>query len=293
MKQKYISLYRQTFRGFYLHQQRLRQVLKMSLLFVSSLFLIACGKEGEEKQIVFGLGPSIYVDQVENGIIPLLEKEGYEVVIRIFSHNSQIPPALKDGAVDVSVHISTANLHEMNRRLGGDPMMVWADTPSAPQTIRSTRYHSIDDVRDGMTVAIPNDPVSSERAARLLESVGWITLAPEIDVSTFHVKEIKPGSVALNIIEMESAQMLRVINDVDFVVVNGNFVTNAGLRIQDGLAIENSPEEHLVKVAILEKNQDTAWAKAVKNAYQSKEFENYIKSDPIYEGLIFPTAWEK
>lgn len=293
MKQKYISLYRQTFRGFYLHQQRLRQVLKMSLLFVSSLFLIACGKEGEEKQIVFGLGPSIYVDQVENGIIPLLEKEGYEVVIRIFSHNSQIPPALKDGAVDVSVHISTANLHEMNRRLGGDPMMVWADTPSAPQTIRSTRHHSIDDVRDGMTVAIPNDPVSSERAARLLESVGWITLAPEIDVSTFHVKEIKPGSVALNIIEMESAQMLRVINDVDFVVVNGNFVTNAGLRIQDGLAIENSPEEHLVKVAILEKNQDTAWAKAVKNAYQSKEFENYIKSDPIYEGLIFPTAWEK
>ena len=293
MKQKYISLYRQTFRGFYLHQQRLRQVLKMSLLFVSSLFLIACGKEGEEKQIVFGLGPSIYVDQVENGIIPLLEKEGYEVVIRIFSHNSQIPPALKDGAVDVSVHISTANLHEMNRRLGGDPMMVWADTPSAPQTIRSTRHHSIDEVSDGMTVAIPNDPVSSERAARLLESVGWITLAPEIDVSTFHVKEIKPGSVALNIIEMESAQMLRVINDVDFVVVNGNFVTNAGLRIQDGLAIENSPEEHLVKVAILEKNQDTAWAKAVKDAYQSKEFENYIKSDPIYEGLIFPTAWEK
>ena len=293
MKQRYISLYRQILRRFYLHQQRLGLVLKISLLFVSSLFLIACGKEGEEKQIVFGLGPSIYVDQVENGIIPLLEKEGYEVVIRIFSHNSQIPPALKDGAVDVSVHISTANLHEMNRRLGGDPMMVWADTPSAPQTIRSTRHHSIDEVRDGMTVAIPNDPVSSERAARLLESVGWITLAPEIDVSTFHVKEIKPGSIALNIIEMESAQMLRVINDVDFVVVNGNFVTNAGLRIQDGLAIENSPEEHLVKVAILEKNQDTAWAKAVKGAYQSKEFENYIKSDPIYEGLIFPTAWEK
>ena len=293
MKQRYISLYRQTFRKFYLYQQRLRQVLKISLLFVSSLFLIACGKEGEEKQIVFGLGPSIYVDQVENGIIPLLEKEGYEVVIRIFSHNSQIPPALKDGAVDVSVHISTANLHEMNRRLGGDPMMVWADTPSAPQTIRSSRHDSIDAVRNGMTVAIPNDPVSSERAARLLESVGWITLAPEIDVSTFHVKEIKPGSVALNIIEMESAQMLRVINDVDFVVVNGNFVTNAGLRIQDGLAIEDSPEEHLVKVAILEKNQDTAWAKAVKAAYQSKEFENYIKSDPIYEGLIFPTAWEK
>ena len=138
-----------------------------------------------------------------------------------------IPPALKEGAVNVSVHISEANLHEMNRRLGGDPMMVWAATPSAPQTVRSTKHDSLDDVRDGMKVAIPNDPVSSERAARVLESIGWIKLAPEIDVSTFHVNEIKPGSVDLDIIEMESAQMLRVIDDVDFVVVNGNFVTNA------------------------------------------------------------------
>ena len=259
----------------------------------AGLIIAACGKEeGEKKEIVFGLGPSIYVDQVEGGIIPQLEKEGYTVTTRIFSHNSQIPPALKDEAVDVSVHISTANLYEMNKRLGGEPMMVWADTPSAPQTIRSERHDSLDDIRDGMTVAIPNDPVSSERAARLLEVVGWIKLAPEIDVSTFHVKEIKPGSVNLNIMEMESAQMLRVINDVDFVIVNGNFVTNAGLRIQDGLAIEDSPEEHLVKVAILEKNQNEPWAKAIQKAYESAEFEAFIKSDPIYEGLIFPKAWK-
>ena len=271
-----------------------RSPLKILIVLVAGVLLAACGKEEvDKKEIVFGLGPSIYVDQVEGSIARQLEREGYTVTTRIFSHNSQIPPALKDGAVDVSVHISTANLHEMNKRLGGEPMLVWADTPSAPQTIRSTKHDSLDDVRDGMRVAIPNDPVSSERAARLLESVGWIELAPEIDVSTFHVKEIKAGSVDLDIIEMESAQMLRVINDVDFVIVNGNFVTNAGLRIQDGLAIENSPEEHLVKVAILEKNQHEPWAKAVKEAYESQEFEEFIKADPIFKGLIFPKAWSK
>ncbi len=265
------------------------------LLIGGVLFMItvACSDQSEhKKEIVFGLGPSIYVNQVEGGIIPILEQQGYKVSIKTFSQNSMIPPALKEGAVDVSVHISEANLHEMNRRLGGDPMMVWAATPSAPQTIRSNRHDSIDDIRDGMTVAIPTDPVSSERAARLLESVGWIKLDPEIDVSTFHVNEIKPGSVHPKIIEMESAQMLRALQDLDFVVVNGNFVTNAGLRIQDGLAIENSPEQHLVRVAILAKNQDEDWAKDVKAAYESKEFEQYIKSDPIYEGLIFPTTWD-
>lgn len=246
-----------------------------------------------KKEIVFGLGPSIYVNQVEGGIIPYLEKKGYEVSIKTFSQNSMIPPALKEGAVNVSVHISTANLHEMNRRLGGDAMMVLTDTPSAPQTLRSVRHSSVDDIRDGMTVAIPNDPVSSERAARLLEAVGWIELAPEIDVSTFHVNEIKPGKVAPKIVEMESALMLRALPDIDFAVVNGNFVTNAGERIQDGLAIEDSPEEHLVKVAILEKNQNETWAKDIKEAYESKEFEAFIKADPIYEGLIFPKAWSQ
>lgn len=270
------------------------QPLKLVAILTAGILVTACGKEeSNQKEIVFGLGPSIYVNQVEGGIIPLLEKKGYDVSIKTFSHNSMFPPALKEGAVNVSVHISEANLHEMNRRLGGDPMMVWAATPSAPQTVRSTKHDSLDDVRDGMKVAIPNDPVSSERAARVLESIGWIKLAPEIDVSTFHVNEIKPGSVDLDIIEMESAQMLRVIDDVDFVVVNGNFVTNAGLLIQDGLAIENSPPEHVVRVAILEKNQNEAWAKDVKAVYESPEFEAYIKSDPIYQGLIFPEAWSK
>lgn len=274
-------------------RQRLRLLSRWSILIFVGMIVAACNQDqGEKKEIVFGLGPSIYVNQVEGGIIPLLEAKGYKVTTRIFSQNSMIPPALKEGAVDVSVHISTANLHEMNRRLGGDAMMVWADTPSAPQTIRSERHRHLADARDGMTIAIPSDPVSSERAARLLESVGWITLAPEIDVSTFHVNEIKPGSINPKIIEMESAQMLRALKDIDFVVVNGNFVTNAGLRIQDGLAIEQSPDQHLVKVAILEKNQNTAWAKDLQEAYESKEFARYIQSDPIYEGLIFPKAWD-
>lgn len=271
-----------------------RLLLNVPILLIAGVLLGACSDGAHaKKEIIFGLGPSIYVNQVEGGIIPLLEKKGYQVSIRTFSQNSMIPPALKEGAVNVSVHISTANLQEMNRRLGGDAMMVWADTPSAPQTIRSLRHTSINDIRDGMTIAIPSDPVSSERAARLLEAVGWIKLAPEIDVSTFHVNEIKPGSITPKIVEMESALMLRALQDIDFAVVNGNFVTNAGMRIQDGLAIEDSPEAHLVKVAILEKNQHEAWAKDIKEAYESQEFEAFIKADPIYKGLIFPKAWSK
>ncbi|MEX6184281.1 hypothetical protein AB6G20_12295 [Providencia hangzhouensis] len=34
---------------------------------------------------------------------------------------------------------------------------------------------------------------------------------------------------------------MRLLDDVDFVVVNGNYVASAGQRIADGLVVENSP----------------------------------------------------
>lgn len=67
--------------------QAMRQLkpLKLMTVLAAGLIIAACGKEeGEKKEIVFGLGPSIYVDQVEGGIIPQLEKEGYTVTTRIF-----------------------------------------------------------------------------------------------------------------------------------------------------------------------------------------------------------------
>src|SRR5699024_11715502 len=65
--------------------------LKVATLLIVGILIAACSDEqGEKKEIVFGLGPSIYVNQVEGGIIPYLEKKGYQVSIKMFSQNSMI-----------------------------------------------------------------------------------------------------------------------------------------------------------------------------------------------------------
>ena len=266
-------------------------LLKVMLFGVMGLLLAACGdSKDSDKKIIFGFGPSTYAEQFEKGIRPILEAQGYEVVVKILSQNMQINPALKDGSIDVAGHQSVAYMEEMNKELNMN-MVKLADTASAPQSLRSNRYQSLDDVKAGMTVAIPNDPVNAERAARILESIGWVKVMND-EISRFSEKDI----VSLNgikVLLLDPAQGLRILEDVDFAVINGNYIANAGLKMTDALVLEETPAEHVVVVTIRGEDLDKAWAKDLKAAYESKEFETYIQNEPLYEGFILPKVWQQ
>lgn len=264
---------------------------KVISLIAITLLIAACGEgKDSDKKIVFGFGPSTYAEQFEKGIRPILEDQGYEVVVKILSQNMQINPALKDGSIDVAGHQSIAYMEEMNKELSMN-MVKLADTASAPQSLRSTKHQSLDDVKAGMTVAIPNDPVNAERAARILESIGWVEVTNE-EVSRFSERDI----ISLNgikVLLLDPAQGLRILEDVDFAVINGNYVANAGLKMTDALVVEETPEEHVVMISIRGEDQDKQWVKDLKAAYESDAFASYIQNESLYDGFILPTAWQK
>lgn len=256
----------------------------------SALILTACFNDKNEQKIVLGFGPSTYAEQFEKGVRPILEAQGYDIDVRILAQNMQINPSLKDGSLDVAGHQSEAYMLKMNDELGMN-MVKLADTASAPQSLRSNKHRSLDDVRPGMTVAIPNDPVNAERAARLLEDIGWVKVTND-DVTRFSANDIESLN-GIKILELDPAQGLRILDEVDYGVINGNYVASAGLKISDALVIEKTPDEHVVMVSIRAEDIDKPWAQALKNAYESPEFEAYIKSDPLFEGFILPKAWNR
>lgn len=277
--------------------KRLKTVIAVGL----TMLLVACGndapqtnvadKSTEKKTIVVAFGPSSYGTQFTTSIQPILEAQGYEVIPRSFSQNAQINRSMKDGEVDASIFQSVAYMEDINRLLGMD-MVKLADTASAPQSLRSSRHQSLDAIKDGMTITVPNDPVNAERAARILEDLGWIKIKAGVDPIKFSVNDIEKGKYDLVIKEVDPAQALRSIDDVDFAVINGNYIANMGLKITDSLIVEDTPAEHVVMVSISGKDQDQQWAKDLKKAYESKEFENYIKNEPLYDGFIFPKHWD-
>ncbi|WP_067841938.1 MetQ/NlpA family ABC transporter substrate-binding protein [Amphibacillus sediminis] len=264
----------------------------LALFFMVLLtILAACGNDNETDTITVGFGVGTYEEQFREGILPILEEKGYDVDIRVFSQNMQVNPAMAEGAIDASVFQSTAYMEGINEELGIE-MVSLTFAPGAPQSLHSVRHDSLDAVEDGSTVALPNDPVNQERAVRILEDLGWVTVAEDAGTTNFNLNSVSSADYEIEFKVLDPAQILVSLEDVDFGVINGNYIAEADMRIADGLAIENTPEEHRIIVSILAENLDQQWAQDLKEAYESPEFEAYIKGESKYDGFILPEAWE-
>ncbi|WP_440894740.1 MetQ/NlpA family ABC transporter substrate-binding protein [Amphibacillus sp. Q70] len=261
------------------------------LLLGAGLVLSACGDDQATDTIVAGFGVGTYEEQFREGVVPILEEQGYEVDIQVFSQNMQVNPAMAEGAIDVSIFQSTAYMEAINEELGIE-MTALTFSPSAPQSLHSVRHDSLDAVEDGSTVALPNDPVNQERAVRMLDDLGWVTVADDAGTVDFNLDSVSAGDYDVELVVLDPAQILVSLEDVDFGVINGNYIADAGMRIADGLAIEDTPDQHRIIVSVLEENLDEQWAQDLKAAIESAEFEAHITEQSKYDGFILPDAWE-
>lgn len=273
--------------------------LKITMMLCASLVVSACGNqenvEGNTKEVApveikVGFGPSNYAVQFKESIQPILERKGYKVTPIVFSQNPMITSSMRDNEIDASISQSYAFMLDLNRLLNMDMMSV-GHTATAPQSLRSTKHQSLDDVQDGMLISLSNDSINMERGARILESLGWVKINDNAKPATFSLKDIEKGQYDLKFIEVDPAHSMRSMDDVDFAVVNGNYVVNMGQKINDALYVEQTPDEHRVIVTIQSKDKDQPWVKDLAAAYASDEFRDYILARPMYEGFIMPKEW--
>ncbi|WP_150267528.1 MetQ/NlpA family ABC transporter substrate-binding protein [Paenibacillus tepidiphilus] len=259
--------------------------------------LTACGNKesassGDKKEITVGFGVGTYEEQFRQSIQPILEEKGYKVDIKTFSQNMQVNPAMKEGSIDASIFQSTAYMEAINEEINAD-MTGIAYVPGAPQGLYSVNHTTLDDVKDGTTVAVPNDPVNQERALRILEELGWIKIKEGAGVADFNINSMESDKFDIDIKVLDPAQILVSLQDVDYGVVNGNYIANSpDWKITDALKIENTPMQHRIIVSVNKKDENTQWAKDLKAAYESPEFEEYITSQEKYDGFILPEAWD-
>lgn len=269
--------------------------LKFSIILMIAVLLVACGKDDSAsqenaKKITVGFGPGTYEEIFRGGILPILEKKGYDVEIKSFSQTDQINPAMKDGDIQASVFQSTAYMNSINDKIDAK-MIKNNDVPTAPQSVWSKKHKSLDEVQDGQTIAVPNDPVNQERALRILEGLGWIKLDNKTTGVNFKLSSVHPDKYDLKFSEVASPQVLRSLEDVDYGIVNGNYIADSGQKISDGLVVEKTPDEHKVMLSINASDKDKEWAKALRDAYKDPEFIKWFREHDEYSGYIEPTDW--
>lgn len=251
------------------------------LLIVFSVFLVACSSsdsgEGEEKTtITVGTSPGPYSELFLDAIKPILEDEGYTIETVDFTELLQADIALQEGSIDLNVDQHTAYYTNFNHERDANLVGI-TPIPTVPTGIYPGRKASLDDVAEGDIVAIPQDPSNAARAYALLQKAGWITLEEGIELVQATQNHIVENVHRIEIREMDSAQIPRALEDIDYAVIPGSIVYASGIDASTSLLHEDILKDLELVAVVDEKNKDTEWAQAVVEAYRSDEFKAYME----------------
>lgn len=244
-------------------------------------------KDPNKAEIVIGTTVGDFGDMVKNSVQPQLEKQGYKVKLVEFSDYVRPNQALAQGDIDINVFQHKPYLDDFKKQHNLDIVEAF-QVPTAPLGIYAGKLTDLKQVKDGSSVAAPNDPSNFARALVMFNDLGWLKLKDNINPLTASKNDIAANPKNLKIVELEAAQLPRARSDVDFAVINGNYATSSGMKITEALFQEPS-YAYVNWSAIRTKDKDSQWVKDVTNAYNSAEFKAYAHK--TFPGYKYPAAW--
>ncbi|MGK5045545.1 MetQ/NlpA family ABC transporter substrate-binding protein [Janthinobacterium sp. GB4P2] len=225
----------------------------------------------DPKDITIGTSAGPYADQIKLGIKPILEKQGYKVKLVEFNDYIQPNFALAEGSLDANVfqHIVYLKKFALEHKLALTDLIT---IPTAPIAIYSKKHKTLDDVKEGTTVGLPNDPTNQARALVLLDQLGWIKLRASFDPVRASEKDIAVNTKKIKLLPLEAAQLPRSLGDTDYSFINGNYALASGLKLTDALVAEKISPNYINLVAVRTADKDKQFAKDLAAAYRSREF---------------------
>ena len=265
----------------------MKKVLAGILVATTVLGLVGCGNSGtqdsskdnsDKKEIVYGKSQGPYTELFEDAIVPILEEKGYTVKGVDLSDLQTADIALNDGEVDVNVEQHTAYMDNFNKSYDGDLVAI-SPIPTVPAGVYSDKYDSLDDIKDGAKVAVPNDASNTARCYLMLQKIGWIKIDENADPSTVTQEDIVENPYNIQFTEMNSMTIPATMADFDYVAITGSVVYNAGIDASTALANEDIQDYLVLQVVVKEENKDADWAKAIVDAYHSDEFKKYMEEN--------------
>jgi D-methionine transport system substrate-binding protein len=214
-----------------------------------------------------------------------LASEGVNLEIVVFNDYVQPNVQLYEKQLDANYFQHVPYLEEFNAEKGYDLVKV-VGVHIEPIGAYSEKISSIDELKDGAKIAIPNDATNGGRALALLAKHNLLTLKDGVGILAT-VQDIVDNPKKLEIVELEAATLPRVLPDVDVAVINTNYALEAGLvPTRDALFIEDSDSPYVNILTARPDNKDDEAIRKLAAALNSAEVKQFIEE--TYEGAVVP-----
>ena len=268
-----------------------KRILAAGAAAVLAVGLTACGRKenkADDKTNTVAASPTPHAEILEASK-DLLKEKGYTLEIKEFDDYPQQNVVVDEGEFDANYFQHQPYLDNFNEEKGSD-LVSAAKIHYEPLGIYPGASEDLENIKDGAKIAVPNDATNEARALLLLEENGIITLKEDAGLNATK-KDVEENPHNIEIVELDAAQIARVVEELDFVVLNGNYALDAGFNVQiDAIAKEEADSEaaqtYANIIAVKKENKDSEKIKALVEVLQSEEIGKFITD--TYEGAVVP-----
>ncbi len=217
----------------------------------------------------------------------ILDGYGYKLDVVEFDDYVQPNLVVESGEFDANYFQHVPYLDSFNEEQGTH-LVDAGDIHYEPFGIYPGTKSSLSDIADGDTIAVPNDTTNEARALLLLQDNGLLTLKDGAGL-TATVNDITENPHNIEFVELEAAQVARVVSEVAYVVLNGNYALEAGFSVgKDSIAYEASDSiaasTYVNIIAVKEGNENLPKIQALVKVLRSDDIKKFIESK--YDGAV-------
>ncbi|GAX91484.1 MetQ/NlpA family ABC transporter substrate-binding protein [Effusibacillus lacus] len=259
--------------------------------------LSACGKKenaetpapaagGDKKEVTLKVGATAVPHaEILKFVAPKLKEQGVTLEVKEFNDYVQPNIQVFEKQLDANFFQHVPYLEQENKDRKMNLVKV-TGVHIEPFGIYSQKIKKLEELKDGATVAIPNDPTNGGRALALLAKNNLIKLKDGVGIKGT-VKDIVENKKNLKIKEVEAAMLPRVLGEVDLALINTNFALQAKLvPTKDALAIEDKESPYVNILVARPDNKDSEAIQKLAKALNTPEVKKFIEDK--YQGAVVP-----
>lgn len=262
---------------FIFASMKTRALTSISIILFAAISLISCGGNSapdDPNHIRVGVqsGPEYEIAKVAKEVA----KEQYGLEVELVQFNDYVMPneALQQGDIDANAFQNKPYL-DVQAEQRGYNLAIVGNTFVYPLAGYSKKIKSLDELKDGSTIIIPNDRTNGGRALLLMEDSGLLKLKAGVGLLPT-LADIEENPKNLEILELEAPQLTRALDDqnVTVAVINNTFAAQIGLSAyRDGIFVEDKDSPYVNLIVSRQDNKDSEKVKNFVKAYQSPEVE--------------------
>lgn len=212
-------------------------------------------------------------------ILEVVKKVGAErgLDIRPIEFTDYVIPnqALADGDIEINSFQHEPYLINQISKTGWKLSKV-ALTIGSPMGFYSSKYKSFDEIPEGATIGIQNDPSNGARSLRLLGAGKVVTLKDPNSLNV-SILDIAENPKKLKFVELDAAQLARSLPDVDAAAINNNYAVQAGLNpMKDTILSETLDTPYVNILAVRDADKDKPWVKQFIEVYHSEPVKQFV-----------------